>query len=167
MRKPPEPPQGLTAVDPREWMRVWLRVIAPQSVKSVGMACAAFADYETGAEIHPGIPLLMKACGIGSNTTVVNSLAQMREWELVWCYAKGNARRGESDMYRLTFPDDILVRVPMLGPDWKPVENLPIKFTEHTRSGLNGHGSSVLRTLDDTSSSLVSKRHPYQVEPTT
>lgn len=132
LRKPPDPPQGLTAVDPREWTRVWLRVISTTSVKSVGFACAAFADYETGAEIHPGIPLLMKVCGgrgdapMG-NKTVGEALELIRDWGLLWRYLEGskNGRNGNSDVYRLTFPDDVLTRVPMLGPDWKPVDNSP------------------------------------------
>lgn len=133
MRKPPDPPHGLIAVDPREWTRVWLRVIATTSVKSVGFACAAFADYEDGARIHPGIPLLAKVAGGNGKTpmsekTVGDALKLIRDdWGLLWRYAEGSkkGRTGDSDMYRLTFPEDILVRVPMLDPDWNPVENHP------------------------------------------
>ena len=129
MRRPPDPPAGLTAVDPREWTRVWLRVIASPSVKCVGFACAAFADYADGSEIHPGIPLLMKVCGGMGNKTVGDSLKQLREWGMLWRYIEGNARRKECDVYRLTIPDDILARVPMLDPDWNPVENPPDRLS--------------------------------------
>ena len=127
MRKTPDPPAGLIAVDPREWTRVWLRVIASPSVKCVGFACASFADYETGADIHPGIPLLMKICGGMGNKTVGDALKIIRGWDLIWRYLEGskNGRSGNSDMYRLTIPEDILGRVPMLDPDWNPVENHP------------------------------------------
>jgi len=132
VRKPPDPPARLIAVDPREWTRVWLRVLATTSVKSVGFACAAFADYETGAEIHPGIPLLAKICGGTvarpmSNKTVGDALFLIREWGLIWRYIEGskNGRSGNSDVYRLTIPEDIFERVPMLDPDWNPVENHP------------------------------------------
>lgn len=127
MRRPPDPPPGLIAVDPREWTRVWLRVIASSSVKCVGMACAAFADYETGAEVRPGIPLLMKVCGGMGNKTVGDALKLIRDWDLMWRYLEGsrNGRSGNSDVYRLTIPEDIFGRVPMLDPDWNPVENHP------------------------------------------
>jgi hypothetical protein len=127
VRKPPDPPPGLIAVDPREWTRIWLRVVASSSVKCVGFACAAFADYETGAEIHPGIPLLMKVCGGMGNKTVGDALRTIRGWDLMWRYLEGskNGRSGNADMYRLTIPEDILARVPMLDPDWNPVENHP------------------------------------------
>lgn len=125
-REAPEPPPGLTAVDPREWMRMWARVIGPASLKNVGAWCAHFADYKTGAEIRPGIPLLMKVCGGMGNKTVGDSLKQMRDWGVLWRYAEAskNGIKGNSDIHRLTFPDDISA-IPMLGPDWgEPVENL-------------------------------------------
>lgn len=122
MRKPPEPPQGLTAVDPREWMRAWARVMALPSVKNVGAWCAHFADYRTGANIRPGIPLLMKVSG-HANKAVGDALRQMREWDLLWRYYEA-ARSGipdDADAYRLTFPDDISA-IPMLSPDWEAPE---------------------------------------------
>lgn len=120
MRKPPDPPEGLTAVDPREWTRAWLRVIADPSVKSVGMACQAWADYRTGANIRPGCELLMKATGIKGDKTIRNALAQVREWGLMWRYHEGRSGiKGDFDIYRLTFPDDISA-IPMWSPDWEP-----------------------------------------------
>ena len=126
MRKPPDPPPGLIAVDPREWTRVWLRVIASSSVKCVGFACASFADYATGAEIHPGNVILGKACGGMTKKTVIGALGQMREWQLIWRYHEGSksGRAGMADVYRLTIPEDIFHIVPMLDPEWNdPVEN--------------------------------------------
>jgi hypothetical protein len=126
VRKPPDPPPGLYAVDPREWTRVWLRVIASPSVKCVGFACAAFADYQDGSEIHPGNVILGLACGGMTKKTVIGALAQMRDWELIWRYREGSkaGRAGLSDIYRLTIPGDIMAKVPMLDPDWNhPVEN--------------------------------------------
>jgi hypothetical protein len=120
VRIPPDPPPGLRAVDPREWTRIWLRVIAKPSVKCVGMACAAFADYGTGAEIHPGNAILGTACGGMDKKTVITALAQIRDWQLIWRYSEGskNGRAGKSDIYRLTWPEDIS-GIPMLGPDWQ------------------------------------------------
>lgn len=140
MRQVPEPPEGLTAVDPREWMRMWARVIGPASLKNVGAWCAHFADYRTGAEVRPGIPLLMKVCGGMGNKTVGDALKQMREWEVLWRYIEGskNGREGNVDVHRLTFPADISV-IPMLGPDWgEPVENL-LTTCPHDRWSAPGH----------------------------
>jgi hypothetical protein len=126
VRIPPDPPDGLRPVDPRDWMRVWVRVIASPSVKCIGMACAHFADYKDGSEVRPGIPKLQKACGGMSNKTVGDALKLMREWGLLWRYieASKSGQKDIADVYRLTWPDDISA-IPMLGPDWKePVENL-------------------------------------------
>jgi hypothetical protein len=119
-REIPEPPPGLTAVDPRMWLRAWQRVIADPSVKLTGFALASFADYKNGSEVRPGNGLLMKVTGIRGDKTVRMALAQIREWGFIWRYSEGRAqgRRGNSDIYQLTFPDDISA-VPMLSPDWE------------------------------------------------
>lgn len=129
MRKPPDPPPGLIAVGPREWMQVWARVIAQPSVKCVGAFCAHFADYETGAEIRPGTELLAKVCGM-TGRTVISSLAQIREWDLLWRYSEGRkqGRRGMADVYRLTIPHDIFGRVPLLDPEYGEAVDNP---TDH------------------------------------
>lgn len=120
MREVPDPPDGLRPVDPREWMRVWARVTAEPSIKNTGAWLAHFADYQTGAEIRPGNALLMKVTGIKGNKTVISALAQIRDWGLIWRYAEGskNGRQGKSDVYRLTFPDDV-TGIPLLSPDWE------------------------------------------------
>lgn len=124
MRKPPDPPpdppEGMTAVDPRTWTPAWARVMATPAVKGTGFALLNWADFRTGAEIRPGVELLMKAAGIKSDTTVRNALKQMREWKLIWRYREGSksGRNGFEDEYRLTFPDDISV-IPMWSPDWE------------------------------------------------
>jgi hypothetical protein len=118
---PPDPPAGLTEKDPREWMRVWLRVMAPRlSVKTVGFACAAFADYKSGGDIWAGIPLFQAVTGL-SNKPVGDALALMRDWGLLWRYyeAAKSGIEGDADCHRLTFPDDIS-GIPMLSPDWVP-----------------------------------------------
>jgi hypothetical protein len=122
----PDPPSGLTAVDPRLWMRIWLRVKADPSVKNTGSTLAALADYKTGARIHPGTELLMLITGIKGDKTVRSALSQIREWGLIWRYAeaskaeyivtKKGVRVKPSDEYRLTFPAD-QTGIPMLSPD--------------------------------------------------
>lgn len=127
MRRAPDPPDSLTAVDPREWTRAWLRVIASPSVKCVGFAVCSFADYGSGAAIRPGIALLRQVCGGMGNKTVIESLAQIRDWGFIWRYSEGskNGRAAKADIYRLTYPADTSA-IPMLSPDWlPPVENPP------------------------------------------
>lgn len=123
----PDPPSGLTAVEPRLWTAVWARVIADPSVKNTGFALLTWADWKTGAQIHPGIPKLMQATGIKGDKTVRDALKTMRDWKFVWRYVEGskapyvetkNGRKRMSDEYRLTFPDDIS-GIPMYTPDWK------------------------------------------------
>lgn len=124
-REVPDPPPGLTAQEPREWLRVWVRVLADAPVKNVGFALAARADYKSGANIHPGNELLMLMTGIKSDKTVREALRQIREWGFAWRYVEGskapfimtkNGRRRMSDEYQLTFPADISA-IPMLSPD--------------------------------------------------
>ena len=137
MITPPDPPPGLMAVGPREWMNVWARVIAPPSVKLVGVMAAHFADYSTGAEIRPGNEILAVVSGGMDKRTVLKALAQIREWGLIWRYSEGRlqGRRGMADVYRLTIPADALAMIPMLDPDYRhPVDNL--------------NGSGVLRSGD-------------------
>ena len=113
----PEPPPGLTPVDPRTWSHMWARVMASPSVKCVGFACAYFADYKHGHDVRPGIPLLMRVCGGMSNKTVGDALKLMREWGVLWRYyeAAKSGIKGDVDMYQLVFPDDITA-IPMMCP---------------------------------------------------
>lgn len=127
MIKPPDPPPGLMPVGPREWMNVWARVIAPPSVKLVGVMAAHFADYSTGADIRPGNEILAVVSGGMDKRTVLKALGQIREWGMIWRYSEGRlqGRRGMADVYRLTVPEDALVMIPMLDPDYRhPVDNL-------------------------------------------
>lgn len=126
MIRPPDPPAGLIAVGPREWMNVWARVIAPPSVKLVGVMAAHFADYSTGAEIRPGNAILAEVCGGYDTRTVLKALAQIRKWGLLWRYSEGRlqGRRGMADVYRLTIPEDALTLLPLLDPHYRrPVDN--------------------------------------------
>jgi hypothetical protein len=116
------------AVGPREWMNVWVRVIAPPSVKLVGAMAAHFADYGDGSDIHPGNAVLATICGGMSNKTVITALAQIRDWGLIWRCQEGRkqGRRKLADVYRLTIPVDALERIPMLDPAYRePVDNPP------------------------------------------
>lgn len=113
----PAPPPGLRAVDPREWTRVWARVLAEPSVKDVGFSLLTWADYTTGADIRPGYPILMRVTGIGSRTTISDALKLICGWGFLWKYKEGNRRLKESDEYRLTFPD-VIAGIPLMCPVW-------------------------------------------------
>lgn len=130
MTKPPDPPAGLMAVGPREWMTVWARVRTQPSVKLVGTMAAHFSDYGDGANIHPGNVILAAVCGEMSTRAVINALAQIREWGLIWRYIEGSkqGRRGMADVYRLTIPQHIPDTVPMLDPEYQPPVDNP---TDH------------------------------------
>lgn len=91
---------------------------AHTSVKAVGFACAYFANYGDGAEIRPGTVMLAAVCGEMSDRTAKLALVRIRDWGLIWRYVEGSkhGRRGMADVYRLTIPDDVLGRIPMLTP---------------------------------------------------
>lgn len=120
-RPAPEPPDGLRAVDPRDWTRVWRRVITTPSVKLVGYECADWADYKTGANIRPGIKLLRLTTEPPmSNKTVIDALELIRQWGLLWCYydARKSGIKDDRSIHRLTFPDDISA-IPLRPPNWE------------------------------------------------
>lgn len=140
-KKPPapQPPAGLTAALPNDWVHAWRLVrVQPQvdvsawdgpgkvrvtpSVKHVGLWAATWATYETGADVRPGVDLLADVAGystraVGIALDVVCRLGFM--WQYVEGSAGGRPGRGRQPLkseYRLTTPDDILSgRVPLLG----------------------------------------------------
>ena len=116
-RKPaPEPPQGLLAQTPDEWVQVWRRVITTTPTKAVGYAAAQFADWADGTRVHPGNPLLARICGC-STKSVERAFAFMRDNRLMYRYHKGVCQ-GDADEYRLTVPADI-TKIRLLTPDWE------------------------------------------------
>ncbi len=127
----PRPPPGLLPATPTEWVHVWRRVIVQPSVKLTGFTMASFAEWADGTRIHPGNAVLANVTGL-SDAAVRRALRDIRDkYGLLWRYAEGskNGRNGGSDEYRLTIPDDIFGRVPMLSPDYEPppdpVDNSP------------------------------------------
>ena len=118
----PLPPAGLRPVLAGEWIVVWRRVRVSLTVKAVGFALASFSDYKTGADIRPGNVILGAVCGESNYKTAERAVGVIREYGLIWRYLEGSRKgqKGGFDHYRLTIPDDILVNVPMLTPDWLP-----------------------------------------------
>lgn len=116
----PAPPEGLRAVTPGEWIQVWRRARVPFTVKGVGLALATFADWNDGTRIHPGNATLASVCSEMHPKTIERAIAVIRGYDLIWRYVEGSrkGKEGVNDEYRLTIPDDILVRIPMLNPDY-------------------------------------------------
>ena len=117
----PEPPEGLRAVVPGEWIQVWRRVRVPATVNLVGFALASFADWNDGTRVRPGNVILAAICSESHPKTVERAIGVIRGYDLIWRYVEGSRKgvKGAHDEYRLTIPADILVRVPMLTPDFQ------------------------------------------------
>lgn len=113
----PRPPDGsgLSCVGPNDWLPVWHEVAAKPPVKVTGYALLKFADYWDGANIRPTEVVLAEMTQ-QSTRTVEKALAQIREWGLLWRYVDGRAygRQGKASEYRLTIPDDLTSRVPLV-----------------------------------------------------
>lgn len=167
-RKPPDPPAGLNAACPNDWLPVWRRVRASPAVKLVGVMAYSFADWADGSSIHPGTEILSVVCGL-SGRAVGQALADIRDWGLLWRYVEGSkyGRRGVADAYRLTIPGDILDgRVPLLTPDYELAEQV-------ASAGLIPAGTPELRSPDLRSPDLSDRitrterqEHPNSVRPT-
>lgn len=116
-RSIPRPPEGsgLACCGPNDWLPVWHEVAAKPPVKVTGYALLKFADYWDGADIFPGEETLA-AMTTQTARTVRKALAEIREWGLIWRYVSGSShgRQGIADAYRLTLPDDLAARVPLV-----------------------------------------------------
>lgn len=125
----PDPPDGLRAVTQGEWIQVWRRARVPWTVKGVGIILASFADWNDGTRIRPGNAVLANVCSEMHPKTIERAIAVIRGYDLIWRYVEGSrqGKEGVHDEYRLTIPDDILVRIPLLNPDYSvpPGRRLP------------------------------------------
>lgn len=134
-REPPQPPTGLRAASANEWIAVWKRVrVQPavpvdswnggkpvrvtEPVKTAGMWAATFGNYEDGARIFPGVAKLGRVSGLAMSTTG-RAIGVVCQLGFLWQYVDGSklGRQGIASEYRLTLPDDVLGRVPLLTPD--------------------------------------------------
>jgi hypothetical protein len=135
--KPPDPPAGLTAVCPNDWLQIWRRVrVQPKveirtwtgdgkkikitpAIKAAGFAGCTFAEYDDGARIFPGNAILGLITGLDERTAgrAVGAICRLGFW---WRYVDGSAqgRRRIASEYRLTVPDDFLARVPLLTTEF-------------------------------------------------
>lgn len=141
----PSPPPGLRAVSQGEWIQVWRRVRVPWTVKGVGLALATFADWNDGTRIRPGNKTLAAICSEMHPKTIERAIGVIRGYDLIWRYVEGSreGKEGVNDEYRLTIPDDILVRVPLLNPDYSAPFRTPLR-------GLLDHGTPESRGCGQT-----------------
>ena len=111
----PLPGSGLRVASPNDWVAIWHEVAAKPPVKVTGYAILKFADYSDGADIRPGEDRLAVITQ-QTTRTVRSALWQMREWGLIWRYRQGSkhGRQQLADEYRLTMPDDLVTRVPLI-----------------------------------------------------
>lgn len=138
----PSPPAGLTAVKPSLWLPVWRRVrVQPSvevkawdgralvkvtaSVKNVGVWAQTFAEYEDGTRVFPGVEILALVAGV-TEKTAGQAMCAICQLGFMFQYVNGSrsgrprkGRGGVASEYRLTLPDDLLERVPMLPPEFR------------------------------------------------
>jgi hypothetical protein len=139
-KKIPDPPEGLLAVSTSLWLPVWRLVrVQPSievkpwagskpyepvqitaSVKNVGLWAYTFADYDDGTRIFPGLEMLAPIAGYSERATG-QALAAICRLGFMWRYVDGsksgrpgNGQSSRASEYRLTVPEDIADRVPML-----------------------------------------------------
>ena len=98
-----------------EWERIVRRVRLGKSTKLVAMVLASYADT-SGGSVRPGEPRLAGACEMGAST-VRRHVATLVEMGLLERVSNGGGPGKWAACYRLVVPDDLLWRVPMLGPD--------------------------------------------------
>lgn len=98
-----------------EWQRVIRRVKCHTSVKLVALTLSTYANTD-GTRAHPGIHKLVNVTGLGRRT-VIRALDTLRGLGLIERTFEASRAGGKADEYRLTLPDDLADRVPMLDPD--------------------------------------------------
>lgn len=112
----------LIPYDRYEWIRLVRRCdlsttgLSASAADHVAVTLAGFGNAD-GTKVFPGVKLLAK-CTKRGERTVKRALARLRELELLTLVASGSRHGlGRADEYRLTYPEDLAERVPMLAPN--------------------------------------------------
>lgn len=108
----------LKPATPWEWIPIVRRTRYTQrDTLLFALLLATYADPD-GTRVFPGVKRLMNVTG-RSRATVGRCLAELRTMGLIELVPEGSSRRQKegSDEYRLTYPDDIFGRIPMIDPD--------------------------------------------------
>lgn len=106
------PPDSRSATV-RDWTDVVRRSRLGRTTKAVALALATYADAD-GTRVFPGIARLAFDCELGYNV-IQECMAKLRGFQLIELVRAG-ARRGDSDEYRLTIPEDLMSRVAVPSP---------------------------------------------------
>jgi hypothetical protein len=108
--------------DRYEWIRLVRRCdlsttgLSASAADHVAVTLAGFGNAD-GTKVFPGVKLLAK-CTKRGERTVKRALARLRELELLTLVVSGSRHGlGRADEYRLTYPEDLAERVPMLAPN--------------------------------------------------
>jgi hypothetical protein len=112
----------LIPYDRYEWIRLVRRCdlstagLSASAADHVAVTLAGFGNAD-GTKVFPGVKLLAK-CTKRGGRTVKRALARLRELELLTLVASGSRHGlGRADEYRLTYPENLAERVPMLAPN--------------------------------------------------
>ncbi|MFB4280811.1 helix-turn-helix domain-containing protein [Nonomuraea sp. MTCD27] len=112
----------LIPFDRYEWIRLVRRCdlsttgLSASAADHVAVTLAGFGNAD-GTKVFPGVKLLAK-CTKRGERTVKRALARLRELELLTLVVSGSRHGlGRADEYRLTYPEDLAERVPMLAPN--------------------------------------------------
>lgn len=114
-------PDGLEPIDPLTWRTVVARCLLGSTVKLVAYTVANYAS-SNGADVHPGVKLLMKDTELGDRT-VRDALATLRDVGLLHrtFEAASTGLRDMADEHQLTISEDLESRVAMWDPKRKRI----------------------------------------------
>lgn len=129
---------------PGDWVKVVRRArfngvvpgVAGRIVKAVAFALATYADYDNGGDVRPGLARLAVECEIDYRTAK-RCLAGIRDLGLVRLVQSG-ARRGHSDVYQLTLPEELLDRIDVLTPAQVDMEIERIRGAARRKPAVDG-----------------------------
>lgn len=105
----------LLHTDRHEWERIIRRLIIPAPVKGTALLLATYADAD-GSRIFPGIARLIRVSG-KSDRQVRRDIQWLTEHGLLLTVFHGNRHAGQCKVYRLTVPQDVTERLPMVDPN--------------------------------------------------
>jgi hypothetical protein len=127
--------------------------LAGRIIKAVAFDMAACADFVNGGDVRPGIARIAVECEIDYRTAK-RAVAAIRNLGLIRLVRRAT-RRGHSDVYQLTMPEDILDRLTVLTPSEMDLA------IETIRSGSRGRTTPT--TPDDDPG--TGHAHPRADEP--
>jgi hypothetical protein len=99
-----------------EWERIVRRLLIPGPTKLVAFTLAQYGDKQGAGDPAGDSAIVGRTCMMGGRT-VERHIGALRNWGLVERVAGGGGPGRSAAEYRLTIPEDLLDRIPMLRPD--------------------------------------------------